>query len=247
MANKRIMITGASDGIGKALANEMAARSYDLALCARSQDKLEALQGDLKAAHPSSKVEIAALDVQQTDTVEAVVSGLAEKLGGLDIVVANAGIAYAGKLGKSPLDQHLNVINTNVNGAIATLDAGLKVFRKQGYGHLVAISSVAASRGFPRNAAYCGSKAALSTIMESLRAETYSENIDVTVLNPGYIDTELNRSIANRPFLINVEKGATIMAELIERKVSRSTVPVYPWKLLTPILKRLPTKIIAGM
>ena len=83
--------------------------------------------------------------------------------------------------------------------------------------------------------------------MEALRAETHKENIDITILHPGYIDTDINRSLASRPFLIYVDKGATLIANMIEKKVARSTVPVFPWTLLTPLLKILPTSLIARL
>jgi short-subunit dehydrogenase len=247
MSKRRILITGASDGIGKALALELAKRSYSLALTARRVDKLTELKEEIQRSFPGVQVEIAALDVGDTPNVEPTIRSLAKALGGLDIVMANAGIAFSGKIGKSPLENHLEVIHTNVSGAIATLNAALLIFREQGYGHLVGTSSVAAFRGFPRNAAYCASKAALSTFMEALRAETHKENIDITILHPGYIDTDINRSLASRPFLIYVDKGATLIANMIEKKVARSTVPVFPWTLLTPLLKVLPTSLIARL
>ncbi len=247
MSERRILITGASDGIGKALALELAKRGYHLALTARRIDKLTELKLDIEQRFPQIKVEVAAMDVGELACVEPTIRGLSKALGGLDIVMANAGIAYAGKFGESPLEKHIEVIHTNVSGAMATLDAALKLFREQGYGHLVGTSSVAAYRGFPRNAAYCASKAALSTFMEALRAETHKENIDITVLHPGYIDTEINRAVPSRPFLIYVDKGASVIADLIEKKVARSTVPVFPWNLVAPILKQLPTAIVARL
>lgn len=247
MTNKSILITGASDGIGKALAFEMAKRSYDLALTARRLEKLTQLQQEIKERYPQVRVEIAALDVTDIPKVEPVIMGLKETLGKLDIVLANAGIAHSGKVGQTPIEEHLSVINTNVNGAIATLAAGLKIFRDQGFGHLVGTSSVAAYRGLPKNAAYSASKAALTTLLEAIRVETLAENIDVTVLHPGFIDTEINRKLDNRPFVIGVEKGAKVFAQLIEQKVKRSAVPVMPWCIIAPLLRFLPSSIIARM
>lgn len=247
MSNKSILITGASNGIGEALAWSMAKRGYDLALTARSLDKLEQLQQYIRLAHPQIQVEVAAMDVSDTRSVADIINALHGALGKLDIIIANAGIAYSGKIGNSPVEEHLRVINTNVNGAIATLSAGLALFRSQGYGQLVGTSSVAAYRGLAKNAAYSASKAALSTFMEGIRAETVGENIDVTVLHPGFIDTDINRQLPNRPFVIDVKKGAEIFAQLIERKVKRSTVPVFPWNIVAPLMARLPTSIIAKM
>ena len=109
------------------------------------------------------------------------------------------------------------------------------------------VASVAAFRGMPRSASYSASKAGLSVYLEALRAETYRKKIDITVLYPGYIDTPLNNMLKNRPFLITVEKGAAIIANLIEKKAKSSTVPVFPWNIIGRLLKILPTSIISKM
>jgi len=247
MSNKSVVITGASDGIGKALAWEMAARGYDLGLTARRAAVLEELKSEIQEKFPSIKVFVMAMDVNEYEQQLSIFESLHQYLGKIDILVVNAGIAISGKSGVMPLTNQLAVINTNLNGAIATVDAGLKIFRQQGFGHIVATSSIAAYRGLSRNAAYSASKAGLTTFMEAVRAETHKENIDVTVLHPGYIDTAINRNLASRPFVIDVEKGAEIYADLIEKKVKTSTVPTFPWNIVGPLLKVLPTRLIAKM
>jgi len=247
MSNKSIVITGASDGIGKALSWVMAARGYNLGLTARRIELLEKLKDEIQKEYPSIIVCVQVMDVTDYEQQEAVLAALHQQLGKIDILVVNAGIAIAGKTGLMPLSDQLAVINTNLNGAIATVASGLKIFRQQGHGHLVATSSIAAFRGLSRNAAYCASKSGFTTFMEAVRVETYKENIDVTVLHPGYIDTEINRGLASRPFVIGVEKGASIYANLIERKVASSTVPKFPWNMVGPLLKVLPTSLIAKM
>jgi len=247
MTNKSIVITGASDGIGKALAWEMAERGYNLGLTARRIGLLEILKDEIQKKYPAIAVCVQVMDVTDYEQQEVVLAALHQQLGKIDILVVNAGIAIAGKVGLMPLTDQLSVINTNLNGAIATVASGLKIFRQQGFGHLVATSSIAAFRGLSRNAAYCASKSGLTTFMEAVRVETYKENIDVTILHPGYIDTEINRSLASRPFVIGVEKGASIYAGLIERKVASSTVPQFPWNMVGPLLKVLPTSLIAKM
>jgi short-subunit dehydrogenase len=242
-----IVITGASDGIGKALAFEMARRGYTLGLCARRIDKLKALKKDILKAHPGCAVDVAQLDVSDYEKIGPVLNKFKEDLGTLDIVLANAGIARAGKVGKAPWQQAVEVINTNVNGAFVTLSEALKIFREQGHGHLVGTASVAAFRGLPNNAAYSASKAALATFMEGIRAETVNENIDVTVLYPGFIDTAINRDMKSRPFVIPVEEGARLFADLIEEKVSSATVPKWPWSLLGSFIKVVPTSLLAKM
>jgi hypothetical protein len=247
MSKGSIIITGASDGIGKTLAFEMAKRGYNLGLTARRLTKLEEIQTEILKNYPEIQVEVAALDVSQYEAIGPCLEELKTKLGTLDIVLANAGIAKSGKVGKSPWQQHIEVINTNVNGAIVTLSEALRIFKEQGHGHLVGTSSVAAFRGLPNNAAYSASKAALATFMEGIRAETIKENIDVTVLYPGFIDTAINRDLKSRPFVISVEDGAKIFADLIEAKVPSSTVPKWPWSVLGSFIKVLPTSLIAKM
>lgn len=247
MSKSSIIITGASDGIGKYLAFEMAKRGYNLGLTARRLNKLEEVKTDIIKAYPECQIELAAFDVDSYEDVGPNLDQLRFKLGTIDIVLANAGIARAGKVGKAPWQQHVDVINTNVNGAIVTLSEALRIFKEQGHGHLVGTSSVAAFRGLPNNAAYSASKAALATFMEAVRAETINENIDVTVLYPGYIDTAINRDLKSRPFVIGVEEGAKLFANLIEAKVHSSTAPKWPWSLLGPFLKVLPTAVIAKM
>ena len=121
----------------------------------------------------------------------------------------------------------------------------MQYFLEKGHGHIVGTSSVAAFRGMPRMASYGASKAGFALYLESLRAEVDRKNIHVTVLNPGYIDTPLNDMLKNRPFLISAEKGAAMIADMIERKVKSSTVPVWPWCILGRMLKLLPASVVA--
>jgi len=247
MIRQNIVITGASEGIGKALAWEMAGRGYNLGLTSRRESVLEKIKLEINARYPNLLIAVAPLDVSEFSDIENTLSQLRSELGGIDILVANAGIAKSGRVGVMPLEDQLDVINTNLNGAIATVSAGVKIFREQGYGHVVATSSIAGYLGLPRNAAYSASKAGLSIYMESVRAETYEEKIDVTVINPGYIDTAINRGLKSRPFVIDVKDGASQFATLIEKKVKVATVPRYPWNILGTIMKVLPISLIAKM
>ena len=247
MMSKSIMITGASSGLGKALAYELAKKGHSLALTARSIEQLEEIRDDITKQGSAAKIVVRKLDVTDTDDVYAAVEELAEQLGGLDIMIANAGIAVAGPVGRGEFESAKQTIETNVIGAMATVDAAAAHFLAKGSGHLVGISSVAALRGMPRSSAYCASKAGFAMYLEAVRAELYKKKIDVTVLYPGYIDTPLNNTLKSRPFLIPVEKGASIIARLIEKKAKSATVPVFPWNIVGRLLKVLPTGIIAKM
>jgi len=242
---KKILITGASSGIGRALTYELAGRGYALALTARRADALEAMREDLQVKHPSALVVVHPLDVTAYDTVPGVLGACADGLGGLDIVFANAGVGLGDKVGRGRFADARRTIETNLLGAMATVDAAVAYFLEQGHGHVVGTSSVVAYRGMPRSGSYCASKAGLAIYLEALRAEVHRKNIHVTVLYPGYIDTPLNDMLKSRPFLIPVEKGAAMIAGMIERRVKSSTVPVWPWCFLGPMLRWLPTSVIA--
>ena len=132
---------------------------------------------------------------------------------------------------------------------VATMDVSddVSVFQKQGYRHLVGISSVTAFRGMPAGGADGASKAAVSTYLESLRTETYHRPVLVTTLSPGFIDTPLNRGAKSRPFVISVEKGRKLLVDLIEKKVQRATVPRWPWAVVARLMGVLPNSVIAKL
>ncbi len=245
--SKSILITGASSGIGEALAHEMARKGHSLALTARRLDDLEKIRDEIKRSHSSARVEVARLDVTDYESVPGVVQECARALGGLDIVLANAGVGLGEKIGRNEFGKARKTIRVNLIGAIATVDAAMSHFLERGKGHVVGISSVAAFRGMPRASSYAASKAGFAVYLEALRAEMHRKNIHVTVLYPGYIDTPLNRMLPRRPFVIPVEKGAAIIARMIEKKVKSSAVPVFPWRFIGPLLKILPTSIISRM
>ncbi len=242
---KSVFITGASSGIGRALAVELAGRGYELFLTARRLGALEELRDEVSGPDSDRRVEVRALDVTEHADVAAAITEAAERLGGLDIVIANAGVGTAGPVGEGRFERDRALIETNVIGAFATIDAAVALFRRQGYGQVVGITSVAGFRGLPGSASYSASKAALHTYLDSVRVETHREPITVTALAPGYIDTPLNRDMPSRPFVIPVEKGAKIAADLIERGVGHATVPRMPWTLVAPMLRRVPNSLLA--
>ena len=238
---KTVFITGASSGIGRALALELASRGYDLFLTARRLDALEQVRADVASMNPERRVEVRQLDVTDDAAVARAIEDAAEAHGRLDIVVANAGVGNSGAVGEGNLQHGREIVETNLIGAMATIDAAVALFRRQGGGQVVGITSVAGIRGLPGSSSYSASKAGLSVYLESVRAETHGEPIKVTTLAPGYIDTPINQDMKSRPFLIDVEKGARISADLIERGVGHAFVPRFPWNVIAPLLRRVPT------
>ncbi|MEA2346287.1 MAG: hypothetical protein QOG62_74 [Thermoleophilaceae bacterium] len=245
---KVVLITGGSSGIGQALAMEMAGRGYDLGLAARRVDAMEELKRAIGERHPEATVELRALDVTDYASVPGVIEDLAAALGRLDIVVVNAGVGGSrGLVGAGNFDKDRRVIETNVIGAMATGEAAMRHFRAQKSGQIVLIGSVAGFRGLPGSASYSVSKAAINTYGDALRNEAHGTPIKVTTLNPGYIDTPINQDLKSRPFLIDVEKGARIVASMIESGVGVRTVPRWPWNVMGRVMRVLPTGMVVRM
>ena len=205
------------------------------------------MRAAIGAKHPDRRVETRALDVTDYAAVETVVADVAQALGGLDIVVANAGIGSTVPVGEGNFEGDRALIETNVIGAMATIDAAVALFKRQGRGQVVVISSVAAFRGRAGAASYGASKAAIGVYADAVRMELRDSPIKVTALYPGFIDTPLNRHRDNRPFLIDSAKGAAIIADLIERQVRNKTVPVWPWNVIGRAMRVLPDSVVARM
>lgn len=241
---RSIFITGASAGIGEALALDFARRGYDLCIAARRVDRLEALAGRLRELG-AGKVLPLALDVTDYGSIKVALEHAASEFGRLDVLVVNAGVGYMLPIGKGKLDLARQVLDTDLTGAIATIEHGLPVLRAQGGGQIVVITSVAGSRGQPFLGAYSAAKAGLHGYVQALRAEVWHEPIVVTELAPGYIRTDMNRDAKRLPFAISVEQGAATMAMLIEREVGHRYVPAWPWGFVAPLLRFVPTRWLA--
>jgi len=249
VTRRKILITGASSGLGAGMAREFAARGRDLALCARRTDRLEELKAELTDRHPFIKVAIAELDVNDHDRVPEVFGRLADELGGLDRVIVNAGLGKGWPLGGGKLYANKATIETNLVAALVQIETALELFKRTGSGHLVLISSVLANKGVPgHKAAYAASKAGLSSLGESLRAEYPTGPIRVTVLEPGYIESEMTARAGKAMFMVDNATGTRKMVEAIERECGRAVVPRWPWLPLTAVLRVLPprfTKVFA--
>lgn len=245
MKRKNIIITGASSGLGKGMAKEFAKLGCNLALCARRVENLEEVKATLLTENPAIKIFIRPLDVNDTAAVRQIFydfradfKGIGEEI---NRIVVNAGIGKGGAIGTGYAHQNLQTASTNFLGAINQFEAGLEIFRAQNHGHLVAISSMSAFRGF-RGAitVYAATKAALASLAEGARVDVLKTPIKVSTIFPGYIHSEMNDHIKKPlPFIISLEKGSKLLVEAIEKEKNKSYVPWYPWyffKLLFPLL-----------
>ena len=240
-----ILITGASSGLGAEMARQFAARGNDLALCARRTDRLESLREEILAAHPDRRVEVRALDVNDHDQVFEVFRAFASDFGTIDRVVINAGLGKGAPLGTGRFDANRDTAMTNFVGALAQSEAAMEVFRAQGSGHFVMISSMSAMRGMPKElATYAATKAGVAHLAEGLRMELLGKPIKVTVIYPGYIASEMNERVAqSTPLMASTEKGVKAMVSAIEREVASAAVPAMPWVPLGFVMKHAPMPV----
>lgn len=202
------------------MARAFAAKGRDLGLCARRLDRLEELKAELNQRYPGVTVAIAELDVNDHEQVPVVFGKLAEEIGGLDRVIVNAGIGKGAPLGTGKLWANKATIETNLVAALVQIETALEIFKKQGRGHLVLISSVLGNKGVAGvKASYAASKAGVSSLGESLRAEYASGPIAVTVLEPGYIESEMTARTAKTVLMVDNETGVAKMVKQDRKSV----------------------------
>ena len=233
---QRVIITGASSGIGTALARHYAQRGAVLGLVARR----EAVLAQLAAQLPSHTL-IYPADVRDAAALQAVAADFIARHGCPDIVIANAGISI-GTLTEFTADTlaFQEVIDINVMGMVKTFQPFLAAMRAAGRGALVGIASVAGYRGLPGAGAYSASKAAAISYLESLRLELAPSGIKVITICPGYIATPMTaHNPYPMPFLLSADAAARKIAALIERG---QTFAVIPWQMaiVARVLRGLP-------
>jgi short-subunit dehydrogenase len=223
------MITGASSGIGRALAKDVAAKGAKVGLVARRADALRKLQTEIEANGGQSFS--APGDVRDAESMREVTKRITEQLGPIDVLVANAGVGTSTDGSEVSGEEVASVISVNVIGAANSVAAVLPQMVARGQGQLVAISSLAAYRGLPKSAAYCASKAAVSAFFESLRLDLKPRGIDVTIIHPGFIKTPLTAGRdAQMPYLMELDSAVKKIVSAIEK---RKKSYAFPWQLAT--------------
>jgi short-subunit dehydrogenase len=247
MSRGTILITGASSGLGEEMARQFADLGYDLGLCARRTDRLEALAGEIRGRHPDRRLEIRALDVTDDTAVFRVFDELATSFGTLDRVIVNAGLGKGAPLGTGRYDANKQTAVTNFLGALAQVEAAMQIFRAQRSGHLVVISSISALRGMRKTlTTYAASKAGVAALAEGLLNENVkAKGIDVSIVYPGYIRSEMNEQVTQKTrFMVDTETGVRAMVEAIEKRKQKAYVPAWPWVPIGFVLKHAPMSVV---
>jgi hypothetical protein len=237
-----VFITGASSGIGQALAERYARAGWRVALVARREDVLRRWCGN--AGLGADRSAVYAADVQDTDSITAAGRRCIAELGLPDLVIGNAGIS----VGMDSADPHdlavmRDTLATNVTGLAATFQPFVGPMRERRRGTLVGVASVAAIRGLPGHGAYCASKAGAVAYLESLRGECRSFGVKVVTLLPGYIATPLTaRNPYPMPFLLQPGEFAERAYRAIE---SGTSYRVIPWQMAVAakLLRLLPNAL----
>ena len=238
---KVVFITGASSGIGRALALELGRRGARLGLTARRGEELLRLSEEIGRAGGEALALPA--DVRDPEAMKGVVERVRERWGKIDVLVANAGMSSTTAGTRLNASEAGDVITINVLGVVNSVAAVLPGMLERGAGHLVAISSLSSYRGMPKSAAYSASKAAVSTLFESLRVDLRRSGIDVTTIHPGFIRTPMTAGRKKKlPFLLEPEDAACRIIRAVER---RARTYAFPWQLATlvRIIKHLPGRL----
>jgi short-subunit dehydrogenase len=242
-ANQVAVVTGASSGIGWALAKRLAAAGCRVGLTARRREQLEALAGEIaRAGGVAASAPADAADREQT--LHAI-RELAGKLGPVDLLIANAGVGAPTSLDPVNIADVEKMFRVNMFGVIYAVEAVLPEMLKRGRGHLAAMSSLAAYKGLPGESAYCASKAAVNVYMEGLRIQLRDKGVAVTTICPGFVKTPMTDiNEFQMPWLLTADEAARRIVRALHH---RPAVYNFPWQtaLLMKLTQWLPDRAVA--
>jgi short-subunit dehydrogenase len=227
-----VVITGASSGIGWALAKELAGHWAKVGLIARRQDKLEALAAEI---HDAGKIAaVAVADVAEREQIHRAIAEVRGQLGPIDVLIANAGVGAPTHLNPLNIEQVERMLRVNLFGVVYSIEAVLPEMISRGRGHLSAVSSLAAYKGLPGESAYCASKAAVNTYLEGLRVQLRAHKIAVTTICPGFVKTPMTDvNDFKMPFLVDADTAARRIVRALGRRQK-----VYNFPLRTTLLMK---------
>ncbi|MGF1582965.1 MAG: SDR family NAD(P)-dependent oxidoreductase [Gemmataceae bacterium] len=237
-ANKVVLITGASSGIGWCLAEQLASQGAKVGLLARRVNKLEKLATQIQGSGGTACYVTG--DVTNRDEIKVALGVLRDQLGPVDLLIANAGLAGPTYLDQSNIDHVENIVRVNLLGVIYSIEAVLPEMMERRTGHITAISSLASYKGLPGHSGYCAAKAGVNLYLEGLRIQLRGHKVAVTTVCPGFIDTRMvDRFRYTLPFLMSPEKAARKIIKALKRKAK---VYNFPWQTtwLIQLLRWLP-------
>jgi NADP-dependent 3-hydroxy acid dehydrogenase YdfG len=211
---KRALVTGASSGIGEATAKALAAAGASVALGARRKERIDKLAERIEKG--GGVVHAFEVDVSDEGAARGFVEGATAALGGLDILVNNAGVMLLGPVEGADTEGWRRMVEVNVLGLLYCTHAALPIMRQAGGGHIVNVSSVAGRSANAGSAVYNATKFGVTAFSEALRQEALDANIRVTVVEPGYVATELQSQNVDPTVLARLEKMQEEIGEVLE-------------------------------
>jgi short-subunit dehydrogenase len=254
-AGQVVLITGASSGIGAALARELARRGADVALAARRLERLEALAAELEAL--GRKAVVSACDVTRDGDLERAVAATHARLGRVTVAIANAGFGVAAPVERLTLDDYRRQFETNVFGVLRTIYATLDDI-KQSRGRIAVVGSVSGHLAMPGSSAYAMSKFAVRALAHSLRHELARHGASVTLVSPGFVDSELRR-VDNRGVLhpdapdaiprrlrMTTDRAARQIADAVARRRAEAVITLHG-KLAVFLQRHTPALVSAAV
>jgi short-subunit dehydrogenase len=238
---QRVFITGASSGLGEGLAAHYGQKGATIGLVARREEKLIEIKEGLEKR--GAKVCLYANDVSNTEAMKNAATDFVDKAGGIDLVVANAGLRVPNRILEGDASGIAHLFQVNLIGVTNTIVPFVPTMIKAKAGVLCAISSVAGYRGLPQSGPYCASKAAVKMFMDALRMDLYTTGVHAMTICPGYVTTPMTERNKNMIFLLNVDRAVQLMAKSLARRDATYT---YPWqmRLLKEGLKIFPEGLI---
>lgn len=236
---KHAIVVGGSSGIGAALARRLAARGVDVAIVSRRAEQLEKLSTEINAAGGGRAI-VAQHDVRVRDEAPGLMQKLARDLGGLDAIFYVAGVMPRVAPDEYDTDKDTEIMEVNTLGAMAWLNEAARRFEQTKGGTIVGVSSIAGDRGRRGNPAYCTSKAALTTYLESLRNRLARFGVRVVTIKPGFVDTDMTKGAPGLFWVIPAEKAADEIIDAAEG--GRMTVYVPGrWRAVGTVVKLIPS------
>jgi short-subunit dehydrogenase len=226
-ANQVAVVTGASSGIGRALARALAAEGCKVGLVARRQDQLADLAAAIEQA--GGVAAYAPADIAEREQAVGAIRDVAGRLGPVDLLVANAGVGAPTTLEPFNVGDVEKMFRVNVLGVVYSIEAVLPGMLARGRGHLAAISSMAAYKGLPGESGYTSSKAAVNTFLEGLRIQLRGRGIAVTTVCPGFVRTPMTEvNEFKMPWLLEADDAARRIVRALRR---RRKVYDFPWQM----------------
>ena len=236
MKKKNILITGASSGIGARTAVKLCSEGHSVVGVARRADRLQCVAKE--CAKLSGKFIALSCDVRDAEQVKSVVKTMTDRVGGIDVLIPNAGLGHFNRIDDAPLEEWKSMVDINIMGVLNTIHASLPHLLKS-KGHIINIGSVAARNVFELSGVYCATKHAVLALSESLRME-FTNQLAVTTINPGHVNTEFieatNNSEIKEKSRVGFESGMTadFIAKAISDTIAAEGTAIYSEVTLRP-------------